>query len=120
MRRTKDMEVRKKTGGQLATLLLIYLLPLRHTEQTHCPLVKPWDKNVETHPNSAQSSSATSTSFSSPFHQAKPIQKTFHKPRKDPQPNCCNTPGKSALLTRALQHTRRKRHGKELLLQGGR
>lgn len=53
MRRTKDMEVREKTGGQLATLLLIYLLPLHHTEQIHCPFVKPCDKNVESHPNSA-------------------------------------------------------------------
>ena len=32
MRRTRDIEVREKTGEQLATSLLIYLLQLHRTE----------------------------------------------------------------------------------------
>lgn len=48
MRRIKDIEVREKTGKQLPTSLLIYLLQLHRTKQIHHPLVKLRDKNVET------------------------------------------------------------------------
>lgn len=122
MRRTRDTEVREKTGEHLATSLLIYLLQLHRTEQIHHPLVKQWDKNGETHPPGTAESLVPHPQVS-PHFSIRPIQfkRLSIKPTKGPQSICCNTPEKSALLlTRALQHSKRVRHGKELLLQGGR